>query len=75
MKGKNKMDANSIESKLNSLPDNLKREVLDFINFLITKKMHETIPAQFDFTWEGGLSDIKDQYSSVELQHQSTEWR
>ncbi|MBC8525554.1 MAG: DUF2281 domain-containing protein [Candidatus Cloacimonetes bacterium] len=69
------MYANSIESKLNLLSDNLKREVLDFINFLITKKIPESIPAQFDFTREGGLSDIKDQYSWVELQHQSMEWR
>ncbi|MCD6101560.1 MAG: DUF2281 domain-containing protein [Candidatus Cloacimonetes bacterium] len=69
------MDVHSIEIKLNSLPDNLKREVLDFINFLISKKKPKTVSSKFDFTWEGGLSDIKYQYTSVELQHQSMEWR
>ncbi len=30
---------------------------------------------QFDFSWEGALADLKDQYSSVELQHEAMEWR
>ncbi len=31
--------------------------------------------SDFNFAWEGGLPDYKAQYSSVELQHLSTEWR
>ncbi len=30
---------------------------------------------QLDFSWEGALADLKDQYSSVELQHEAMEWR
>jgi len=29
----------------------------------------------FKFDWEGCLSDIKEKFSSVELQHRSSEWR
>jgi hypothetical protein len=27
------------------------------------------------FDWEGGLSDLKEKYTSVELQHKAMEWR
>ncbi len=69
------MNTHLIERKFNALPDDLKREALDFIDFLMTKKRHEKTSSQFDFTWEGGLSDLKDKYNSVDLQHQSMEWR
>jgi len=69
------MNTHLIERKFNALPNNLKREALDFIDFLMTKKRHEKISSQFDFTWEGGLSDFKNKYNSVDLQHQSMEWR
>lgn len=65
------MNANLMERKFNALPDDLKKEAWDFIDFLMTKRRHEKISSQFDFTWEGGLSRIKDKYSSVDLQHQS----
>lgn len=29
----------------------------------------------FAFAWKGGLADIREQYSSVDLQHKSQEWR
>nr|VFJ77337.1 MAG: Protein of unknown function (DUF2281) [Candidatus Kentron sp. FW] len=69
------MNTHSIEHKFNALPDNLRKEVLDFIDFLMTRKNREVTPGHFDFRWEGGLSDLKDQYNSVDLQHQSMEWR
>ncbi len=69
------MDTNLIEHKFNELPNDLKREVLDFIDFLITKKREKTVSSQFDFNWEGSLSDFKNKYSSVNLQHKSMEWR
>ena len=71
------MDAHSIERKLNLLTDELRREVMDFIDFLLLKKKSRDKKNQdrFDFSWEGGLSKIKDQYSSVELQHRLMDWR
>ena len=64
-----------IEYKFNALSDDLKQEVLDFIDFLITKKGHKKSSEKFNFFWEGGLSDLNTKYNSVDLQHQSMEWR
>lgn len=30
---------------------------------------------KFKFDWEGGLSNLKEKYTSVELQHKALEWR
>ena len=32
-------------------------------------------PRKLEFTWEGALADLKDKYSSVELQHEAMQWR
>ena len=69
------MNTRLIENKFNVLPDDLKREVLDFIDFLMAKRRQEKILSQFAFTWEGGLTDFKDDFSSVDLQHRSMDWR
>jgi len=69
------MNTRLIEQKFNVLPDHLKREVLDFIDFLMTKRKKEKISGPLNFTWEGGLAVLKDDFNSVDLQHQSMEWR
>jgi len=60
---------------LEDLPDDLKREAFDFIDLLVVRKEYRKTLAQFEFTWEGGLSELRSKYSSVDLQHQSMEWR
>ncbi len=30
---------------------------------------------KFSFSWEGGLKELKNEYTSVELQHKALEWR
>ncbi len=70
--------AQVIERKINMLPDDLKQEVLHFIDFLLTRRKSEKAKQakQLDFSaWEGALSEFKDEYTSVELQHQATQWR
>ena len=67
----------NIKSRFDKLPEDLKKEVLDYIEFLILK-YHRLAPMKkerFSFDWEGGLSELKDRYSSVELQHKAMEWR
>ena len=67
-----------IEKKVNELPDNLKREVLDFIEFLIDRNRNKKDyikEEKFNFDWEGGLSDYKNKHTSIELQHISMKWR
>ena len=67
---------NKIELELRKLPKDLRREVLDYMEFLIKKyQSKKPTKKKFKFDWEGGLSDIKEKYNSVELQHKSLEWR
>lgn len=70
------MEANEIENKIKALPDDLKKEVIDYIDFLIMKKKKSNKQTGgFTFSWEGGLAELRDQYTSVALQHKATEWR
>lgn len=65
-----------IHQKLKNLPESLVSEVLDFTEYLEQKWQKQQTsqsPEKFNFSWEGGLSDVE--YTSVELQHQVSEWR
>jgi len=69
------MNTEPIEVKFNKLPEHLKKEVVDFIDFLTKKHQEPKALGNFNFSWEGGLSELKDEYSAVELQHKAAEWR
>jgi len=71
--GENKiMYEEEIKLKIRELSEDLRREVLDYIEFLLRKyKSVEIKAGKFKFDWEGGLSEIRDKFSSVELQHKA----
>lgn len=69
------MGTQLIQTKLDELSEELKEEVLDYIDFLIMKHCKEVKKEKLKFDWEGGLSDLKNKYTSVELQHKAMEWR
>jgi len=63
-------------TKIRELPEDLRREVLDYIEFLEKKYKNKVKKiTKFKFDWEGGLSEIREKFTSVELQHKSSEWR
>ncbi len=64
-----------IRAILEELPEDLEKEVLDYAKFLLHKYSRKTEKRKFRFDWEGGLSDLKGKYTSVELQHKVSEWR
>ncbi len=65
-----------IELRMRGLPEGLKREVLDYMEFLLKKYQIKEIKAtRFNFNWEGGLSDLRNKFTSIELQHKALEWR
>jgi len=65
-----------IEIKIQNLPEDLKKEVLDYIEFLSKKYEKKEISSRkFKFNWEGDLADIDEKLTSVELQHKALEWR
>lgn len=69
------MDTEAIEVKFSKLPEHLKKEVIDFVDFLMKKHQVAESSGKFGFSWEGALSQLKNQYSAVELQHKTSEWR
>jgi hypothetical protein len=70
------MREREIEVKLQKLPENLRREVLDYMEFLLKKyKGTKSNAKKFRFDWEGELSEIRGEFTSVKLQHRTLEWR
>jgi len=62
--------------KIKKLPEELKKQVLDYINFLINaNRKKKTSKRKFKFDWEGGLSEFRHKFTSVELQDKISEWR
>ena len=64
------MNTVNFNSKLNGLPVSVQKEILRFIEELILKyQKPKQKSSKFKFDWEGGLSDFKNKFTSVELQH------
>ena len=56
------------------LPERLQREVRDFARFLLEKRTRPS-RKKLRLDWAGGLKDLRDKHTSVELQHKASEWR
>ena len=56
------------------LPERFQEEVRDFARFLVEKRARPT-RKKLRLDWAGGLKDLRDKYTSVELQHKASEWR
>jgi len=70
------MNVNEIGIKIEKLPSHIIPEVIDYIEFLSNKYGSKEIEKNnFKFDWEGGLLELKNKYTSVELQHKALEWR
>ena len=69
------MKSHIIRTILDELPEELEDDALDYIESLLRKNGRRTGKKKFSFSWEGGLSDLKENYTSVELQHKALEWR
>jgi len=64
----------TLKEMIDKLPSELQSEVRDFIEFLLEKKMRKA-KKKLKFDWAGALKDLRDHYTSVELQHKMVEWR
>jgi len=68
--------ANEIERKISQLPADVRAYLLEYIDFLTKRHISKHQSKEgFRFDWEGGLAELKDEYTSVELQHKASEWR
>ena len=64
-----------LEDKIKQLTPEEKEQVIKFIDEILSKKSIDSSNRKLTFEWAGGLADLKDQYTSVELQKQINEWR
>jgi len=58
-----------IAQRVNQLQYFQKREVLDFVNYLLTKSTNISQKNDITFAWEGALKKAFANTNSVELQH------
>ena len=63
----------SLEEMVRNLPLEIRQEVRDFIEFLLEKRVRKP-QAELSLEWRGALRDLRDQYTSVELQHEALRW-
>jgi len=52
----------------------MQQQVQDYIEFLLEKRLKKP-RGKPTFEWAGALKDLRDQYTSVELQHRISDWR
>lgn len=70
------MASGDIENRFRDMPEDIRRQVLDYMEFLLSKyRGNNRKTRKFKFDWEGGLADYADKYTAVELQHKASEWR
>lgn len=66
--------AKSLLELVEELPIAAQMEVRDFVEFLLTK--HGRAPGKkLRQDWAGALQDYRSQFTSLELQEKSLEWR
>ena len=64
----------SVEELMRELPPEAQDEVRDFAEFLSQKSARKHT-GEAKFNWAGAASDLRDRYTSVQLQHKISEWR
>ncbi len=64
----------TIDDVFKKLPPGLQQEVLDFAQFLLEKRTQKA-GRRLRQDWAGVLSEYRDQYTSLELQKKSLDWR
>jgi hypothetical protein len=63
----------TLEQMVNELPPELQEEVRDFVEFLLEKRVRKP-KAELTLSWRGALRDMREQYTSVDLQHKALQW-
>lgn len=63
----------SLDEMISKLPPEYQQEVIDFIDFLFTKKISKKSKKP-KLDWIGGLKEYRDQFTALELQKKAWEW-
>jgi len=66
---------NATIEMIKTLPPDIRREVLDFAQFLMGRKRSKRVSQPVKQGWAGALREFKGQFTSLELQKKAQEWR
>ena len=61
-----------MDDLIKSLPPEVRKEVVDFIQFLLKKYGKKSNKLKLD--WTGGLGEFSNKYDALSLQKKSLEW-
>lgn len=64
----------TLQNKISKLSPEYRKEVEELVEFLLSKQKSKTA-AKLKQDWSGALKDLKDKYTSLELQKKALEWR
>jgi hypothetical protein len=63
-----------IDELVKELPQESQAEVRDFVEFLLEKRKKRSA-GKLRQNWAGALSDYREEYTSLDLQKKSLDWR
>lgn len=61
--------------KIETMPADVQREVLDFAQFLMSRRRPRQQGKPLKQDWAGALHEFKGQFTSLTLQQKANEWR
>jgi len=62
-----------LKELIEKLPPELQKEVEDFVEFLLERKVHRK-QKRLRLSWAGALREYRDRFTSLELQKKALEW-
>ena len=62
-----------LKELIEKLPPELQKEVEDFVEFLLERKVHRK-QKKLRLSWAGALKEYRDRFTSLELQKKALEW-
>lgn len=69
------MEIASFISDFETMPKKIQQQVIAYFESLVKRNKKSGVKHDLNFDWENGLSELKNEYTSVELQHQANELR
>jgi hypothetical protein len=69
------MQGKKLEEIIKELPEDLRKELEDFAQYLWEKKFKQGFKRKkLSLTWVGGLKEYRDKFTSLDLQKKALEW-
>jgi hypothetical protein len=69
------MSTRELAKLIEDLPAEARALVERYAEDLKAKQDPQRPKGDYSFSWAGGLRELHDQFTSVELQHKASEWR